>query len=283
VSFLSFDSYPLWLNTLIFLFSAGTIWSAGVRLERNADAIAKRTGLGTAFTGMLGIAAATSLPEVATTITAVALLNNPTLAVYNLVGGVALQTGILAVADRANGDRGPLTYFNPRFVLLIEGVGLILLLQLTIAGVTTRGLPSIASVSVGSVLIFLTYIAVMYLTYRSQGHPRWTPSAADDVPQEGNTEIKMNPVTKRNFAVFPVLDWIAALTVHIPNKGEQLVRYYGYYSNVSRGKRKAMRALRNQSQDWLQVYRPLPASGTPGSRRIFAQASQLPQPHARVY
>jgi Putative transposase len=26
---------------------------------------------------------------------------------------------------------------------------------------------------------------------------------------------KMNPVTKRNFAVFPVLDWIAALTVHI--------------------------------------------------------------------
>jgi hypothetical protein len=25
---------------------------------------------------------------------------------------------------------------------------------------------------------------------------------------------------------------------HIPNRGEQMVRYYGYYSNVSRGKRK---------------------------------------------
>jgi hypothetical protein len=49
---------------------------------------------------------------------------------------------------------------------------------------------------------------------------------------------KMNPLTKRNFAIFPVLDWIATLTAHIPNKGEQLVRYYGYYSNVSRGKRK---------------------------------------------
>ncbi len=24
---------------------------------------------------------------------------------------------------------------------------------------------------------------------------------------------------------------------HIPNRGEQMVRYYGYYSNVSRGKR----------------------------------------------
>ena len=57
----------------------------------------------------------------------------------------------------------------------------------------------------------------------------------------------MNPVLKKNFAIFPVLDWIATLmvrlshhggedtrtvTAHIPNKGEQLVRYYGYYSNV---------------------------------------------------
>jgi Transposase, Mutator family/Putative transposase len=49
---------------------------------------------------------------------------------------------------------------------------------------------------------------------------------------------KMNPVLKKNFAVFPVLDWIATLTAHIPDKGEQLVRYYGYYSNVARGKRK---------------------------------------------
>jgi hypothetical protein len=27
---------------------------------------------------------------------------------------------------------------------------------------------------------------------------------------------------------------------HVPNKGEQMVRYYGYYSNVSRGKRKML-------------------------------------------
>jgi hypothetical protein len=51
---------------------------------------------------------------------------------------------------------------------------------------------------------------------------------------------KMNPVSKRNFAIFPVLDWIAILTAHVPNKGEQLVRYYGYYSNLSRGKRKKL-------------------------------------------
>jgi hypothetical protein len=37
-----------------------------------------------------------------------------------------------------------------------------------------------------------------------------------------------------------------SLSSHVPDKGEQMVRYYGYYSNVSRGKRK------KQSQDeWI--------------------------------
>ncbi|MBC8434312.1 MAG: transposase [Desulfobacterales bacterium] len=38
--------------------------------------------------------------------------------------------------------------------------------------------------------------------------------------------------------VFDVLEWLAAMSSHVPNKGEQMARYYGYYSNVARGKRK---------------------------------------------
>jgi hypothetical protein len=37
---------------------------------------------------------------------------------------------------------------------------------------------------------------------------------------------------------FPALEWLANLSSHIPNRGEQMVRYYGWYSNVSRGKRR---------------------------------------------
>lgn len=37
---------------------------------------------------------------------------------------------------------------------------------------------------------------------------------------------------------FDALEWIAAMCSHVPNRGEQMVRYYGYYSNVSRGRRK---------------------------------------------
>ena len=38
--------------------------------------------------------------------------------------------------------------------------------------------------------------------------------------------------------VFDSLEWLAAMCCHLPNKGEQMVRYVGFYSNVSRGKRK---------------------------------------------
>ena len=47
---------------------------------------------------------------------------------------------------------------------------------------------------------------------------------------------------------FDALEWLAAMLgpskqcedgcSHVPNKGEQMVRYYGYYSNVCRGQRK---------------------------------------------
>jgi cation:H+ antiporter len=188
MSLLSFGSYSLGINALIFLLAAAMIWFAGVRLERYADAISERTGLGQAFTGLLLLSVSTSLPEVATTITAVALLNNPTLAVYNLLGSVALQTAILAIADRMKGRSGALTYFTPRFVLLIQGAGLLVLLQLTIAGMAARGVPSIASISLWPIVLLLVYLGMLYLTYRYRGQPRWTPSKSDDAPVEENPD-----------------------------------------------------------------------------------------------
>jgi hypothetical protein len=37
---------------------------------------------------------------------------------------------------------------------------------------------------------------------------------------------------------FSPLDALAALTAHIPEKGQQVVRYCGYYSNKARGQRR---------------------------------------------
>jgi len=37
---------------------------------------------------------------------------------------------------------------------------------------------------------------------------------------------------------FSCLGWMAALVSHIPDKGGQMLRYYGAYSNVARGRLK---------------------------------------------
>lgn len=176
------ESQSLLVNAALFAAASAAIWWAGTRLERLADRLAVRTGLGHAFVGMALLAAATSLPELATTVTAIVLLDNPTLAVHNLLGGVAFQTGLLIVADLAQRERGALTYFTPRYSLLLQGVGLVVLLQLAITGVAAKGMPTVWSISVWSALLLASQLLVMYLTYRHRGRPRWTPSRADDAP-----------------------------------------------------------------------------------------------------
>jgi cation:H+ antiporter len=165
-----------WLHVLVFIVASAAIWWAGTRLETYAGEISERTRLGQAFTGVLLLAAATSLPELATTLTAAVALDNPTLAVHNLLGGVAFQTVILVVADRATPKKGALTFFSPRFALLVQGVGLMVLLQLVIAGTMSRGAPVVASVSTWLVVVPATYVGVMYLTYRHRDQARWVPA-----------------------------------------------------------------------------------------------------------
>ena len=48
---------------------------------------------------------------------------------------------------------------------------------------------------------------------------------------------KLNAKINRNFEVFTPTDFLAAITQHIPDKGAQMVRYYGWYSNKMRGQR----------------------------------------------
>jgi cation:H+ antiporter len=181
VSLLSFEAYSVWTNALIFVVAAALIWAAGTALERRADAISERTGLGQAFTGALLLSTATSLPEVATTITAAGLLNNPTLAVNNLLGGVALQTGILAFADYRKPQSGALTSFRPRFVLLLQAVALLVLLQLAIAGATAQGRPTFFSISVWPVAMLAVYLGMLYATFHYRKRPRWKADSAGDL------------------------------------------------------------------------------------------------------
>jgi hypothetical protein len=58
---------------------------------------------------------------------------------------------------------------------------------------------------------------------------------ATDESSDGVSKVIYESKDANTSKTFDALDWLAQLVTHIPNKGEQLVRYYGFYSNKSRG------------------------------------------------
>lgn len=55
---------------------------------------------------------------------------------------------------------------------------------------------------------------------------------------DGVAKVVYTSKDRKSRKVFNALDWLARLTTHIPGRYEQTVRYYGWYSNKSRGMRK---------------------------------------------
>ncbi len=76
-----------------------------------------------------------------------------------------------------------------------------------------------------------------YIIRASFSQERMTYIAAND-SSDGVSKVIYQSKDGTSTKTFDALDWLAQLVTHIPNKGEQMVRYYGYYSNKSRGLRK---------------------------------------------
>ena len=79
-------------------------------------------------------------------------------------------------------------------------------------------------------------------------HPAFAMERLHYDPAAGT--ITYNPATQAchrhgqpdSPALSPALDWLAAIVTHIPNKGQQLLRYYGHYSNVRQAQKKRLGA-----------------------------------------
>jgi cation:H+ antiporter len=170
----------VWL-VLIFLAAALLIWVAGVQLSNTTDALDTRLHLGSALGGLILLAFATNLPELVITISAAAG-GHLDLAVGNLVGGIAIQTVVLAVLDAAlRGDR-PLSFRAGSLVLVLEAA---LVMALVVVGLMTSQLPegtAVAGVSPGTIAIVVLWLAGLLLADRAQRGLPWRAEAPDSRP-----------------------------------------------------------------------------------------------------
>jgi len=88
-----------WIHWLQLAACAAAIFVAGSQLARSGDAIARHTGLGGSWIGLVLMATVTSLPELVTGISSVTVADVPDIAVGNVLGACVLNLTMLVVLD----------------------------------------------------------------------------------------------------------------------------------------------------------------------------------------
>jgi cation:H+ antiporter len=161
------------LLVLLFAGGAGATWAAGIVLSRATDALDVRLGLGEELGGILLLAVAGSLPEVAITISAAAS-GNLGLAAGNLIGGIAVQTIVLAVCDFAVGPRRPLTFLVGALTPVLEAMLVVLVVSGVLMGALLPPSTAIGGVSPASIAIVVVWLAGIYVINRVRKDPRWS-------------------------------------------------------------------------------------------------------------
>ncbi|MGV3742493.1 MAG: sodium:calcium antiporter [Burkholderiaceae bacterium] len=181
MDFLNFKSQPLWMNLAVFAASGSVVWMSGTKISRYADVIARKSGIGHVAVGIALLGSLSSLPEIAVSLSS-AISQSPVLAVNNLLGGVAMQVAILAVADAFIG-RQPLTVTVTSPTVLLQGTLNVLLLTLVAAGIA---LDDVAFLGIGAWpwAILMVYGLAIWNIAQSQNREPWIAANAKEQKQK---------------------------------------------------------------------------------------------------
>ncbi len=184
---------PVSVSVLVLLAAGGALVAVGLPFARVVDALADRTGIGEALAGALLVGATTSIPGIVTTAVAAAS-GEADLAVANAVGGIAVQTTFLAIADltyrRANLEHAAASLPNVmQTIVLVALVGLVL---------GAGGAPdsTVGGIHPATVLLVVGYGYGLLLVRSTRDVPMWSPRrTGETVPDEGADDGDTIPIT----------------------------------------------------------------------------------------
>jgi cation:H+ antiporter len=203
------ESLSLPVLITAFVIAAGVVWWAGVRLSNATDTLDKRFGWGEALGGLVLLALATNLPEIAIVVSA-GLGGTIDIATGNLLGGIAVQTLVLAVLDIAGGgSRVPLTSRTRTLVPVIEATVVIGALTLLLLGSQVEPL-TVARIEPTAVVIVLVWLSGLLVVRRAKSRLLWK---LDDPEPSPPAEQQQDDAGRSTGAAAWVFAGAAALTL----------------------------------------------------------------------
>jgi cation:H+ antiporter len=161
--------------------AAALIGVAGTRLAGAVDALADRTGIGEAMAGALLLGGATSLAGLVVSVVAAAD-GSASLAVGNSIGGIAVQTAFIVVADLAY-RRDNLEHAAASLGNLFNSLLLLILLAVVVLGSAAPDV-TVLGVSPVTVLLVGAYLYGTALVRRVEREPMWEPTMTPETRQD---------------------------------------------------------------------------------------------------
>ncbi len=200
------ESWTLVQSTVVFAACTCAIGFFGIRITAVVDHLADRTGLGEAVAGAVLLGSATSLSGSVLSVTA-AWKGLPELALGNAIGGIAVQTAFLVIADiayrKANLEHAAASAQN-----LMQSALLLTLLALILLGPTVPDF-TILGIHPITPLLFGVYLYGTAMVNAMRENPMWlpakTPETRPDEPEDLARVPNLIPLVLRFVALMLIL------------------------------------------------------------------------------
>jgi cation:H+ antiporter len=181
-------SVSIFIVILVFVGASGATWVAGVELSKSTDELDRRLGIGDAIGGMVLLAIAGSLPELAITISA-AKSGHLDLAAGNLIGGIATATMVLVVCDLF--APRPLTFLVGSLVPVLEGLLVVLTVSVVLMGaLLPKSIVIAGRFSPASLAVVVIWIGGIWVLNRTRSHPKWKVVMAGAQPGRPHRRVR---------------------------------------------------------------------------------------------
>jgi cation:H+ antiporter len=205
-----------------FLACTVVIFFCGSRLSHYGDVIAEKTHAGRTWIGVVLMASVTSLPELITGVSSVALYHVPNVAVGDVLGSCMFNLLILAVLDVGR-RRDPISSVAQQGQVLTAAFGGVLLGAVSISILSAKSIPAAGWIGVYSFVFLGLYLVAMRAVYKYE--KKRIAAYISEVKEEDHYQKISKSQAYLRFALYALP--VVAAAVFLPYVAEEIAAITG--------------------------------------------------------